>query len=36
LREQVEFQRKDFFARGARAFERATFLVGGALPAPAS
>ena len=34
-RERVEFQRKDFFARGATAFERATFLVGGALPAPA-
>ena len=33
--ERVEFQRKDFFARGAKAFERATFLVDGALPAPA-
>ena len=34
-RERVEFQRKDFFARGVKAFERATFLVDGALPAPA-
>ena len=34
-RERVEFQRKDYFARGASAFERATFLVDGALPAPA-
>jgi len=31
----VEFQRKDFFDRTAVSFERAVFLVGGALPAPA-
>jgi len=34
-RERVEFQRKDFFERGATAFECEAFLIDGVLPAPA-
>lgn len=34
-RDRVEFQRKDFFERAFVAFPRETFLVKGALPAPA-
>ena len=34
-RERVEFARHDYFDRDAHAFQRATFLVDGSLPAPA-
>jgi len=34
-KERIEFQRKDFFERAVVSFERAQFLVGGTLPAPA-
>ena len=34
-RERVEFAKRDYFGRDAHAFERSTFLVDGALPAPA-
>jgi hypothetical protein len=34
-RERVEFQKKDFFDRTSRVFERGAFLVDGELPQPA-